>query len=48
MIQLRDRVQGAKLVTKIDLKSGYNVIRIYAGKNGSHRSEPGTDTLSLW
>jgi hypothetical protein len=31
MNELRDRVQGAKLFTKIDLKAGYNLIRIRAG-----------------
>jgi hypothetical protein len=31
MNELRDRVQGAKLFTKIDLKAGYNLIRIRTG-----------------
>jgi hypothetical protein len=31
MNELRDRVQGAKLFTKIDLKAGYNLIRICTG-----------------
>lgn len=31
MNELRDRVQGAKVFTKIDLKSGYNLIRIKKG-----------------
>jgi hypothetical protein len=31
MNELRDRVEGAKLFTKIDLKSGFNLIRIRAG-----------------
>jgi hypothetical protein len=31
MNKLRDHVQGAKLFTKIDLKAGYNLIRIRAG-----------------
>jgi hypothetical protein len=30
MNELRDRVQGTKLFTKIDLKAGYNLIRICA------------------
>jgi hypothetical protein len=31
MNELRDRVQGAKIFTKIDLNSGYNLIRIKEG-----------------
>jgi hypothetical protein len=31
MNELRDRVQGTKLLTKINLKAGYNLIRIHAG-----------------
>jgi hypothetical protein len=31
MNELRDRIQGAKLFTKIDLKARYNLIRIRAG-----------------
>ena len=31
MNELRDRVCGAKIFTKLDLKSGYNVIRITEG-----------------
>jgi len=31
MNELRDRVQGAKIFTKIDLKWGYNLIRIKEG-----------------
>ena len=31
MNELRDRVQGSKIFTKIDLKSGYNLIRIKPG-----------------
>ena len=31
MNELRDRVQGATLFTKIDLKSGYNLIRVKEG-----------------
>ena len=31
MNELRDRVQGATMFTKIDLKSGYNLIRIKEG-----------------
>ena len=31
MDELRDRVQGAKIFTKIDLKNGYNLIRIKEG-----------------
>jgi hypothetical protein len=31
MNELRDRVQGTKLFTKIDLKAGYNLIRICTG-----------------
>jgi hypothetical protein len=31
MNELRDRVQGAKVFSKIDLKSGYNLIRIKKG-----------------
>jgi hypothetical protein len=34
MKELRDRVQGAKLFPKIDLKAGYNLIRISAGDQG--------------
>jgi hypothetical protein len=30
MNEVRDRVQGTKLFTKIDLKAGYNLIRIRA------------------
>ena len=29
--ELRDRVRGAKIFTKLDLKSGYNLIRIKDG-----------------
>jgi hypothetical protein len=31
MNELRDRIQGTKLFTNIDLKPGYNLIRISAG-----------------
>ena len=31
MNELRDRVCGAKIFTKLDLKSGYNLIRIKEG-----------------
>ena len=31
MNELRDRVRGAKIFTKLDLKSGYNLIRIKEG-----------------
>jgi hypothetical protein len=31
MSELQDRVQGAKIFTKIDLKNGYNLIRIKPG-----------------
>jgi hypothetical protein len=31
MNKLRDKVQGAKLFSKIDLKSGYNLIKIKKG-----------------
>jgi len=31
MNELRDRVQGAKMFTKIDLKAGFNLIRIKKG-----------------
>ena len=31
MSELRDRVHGAKIFTKLDLKSGYNLIRIKEG-----------------
>jgi hypothetical protein len=31
MYELRDYVQGTRLFTKIDLKAGYNLIRIRAG-----------------
>ena len=31
MNELRDRVRGAKLFTKLDLKSGYNLIRVKEG-----------------
>jgi hypothetical protein len=32
MDELRDRVQGAKIFSKIDLKAGYNLIRIKEGE----------------
>ena len=31
MYELRDHVRGAKIFTKLDLKSGYNLIRIIEG-----------------
>jgi hypothetical protein len=31
MLELQDRVRGAKIFTKIDLKNGYNLIRIKPG-----------------
>jgi hypothetical protein len=31
MSELQDRVRGAKIFTKIDLKNGYNLIRIKPG-----------------
>jgi hypothetical protein len=31
MLELQDRVRGAKVFTKIDLKNGYNLIRIKPG-----------------
>jgi hypothetical protein len=31
MNELRDRIQGSKIFTKLDLKSGYNLIRIKKG-----------------
>ena len=31
MGELRDRVQGSRIFSKIDLKSGYNLIRIKEG-----------------
>ena len=31
MNELRDRVEGSQVFTKIDLKSGYNLVRIRAG-----------------
>jgi hypothetical protein len=31
MSQLQDRVRGVKIFTKIDLKNGYNLIRIKPG-----------------
>jgi hypothetical protein len=31
MSELQDRVRGAKIFTKIDLKNGYNLIRINPG-----------------
>jgi hypothetical protein len=31
MNELRDRIQGAKIFTKMDLKNGYNLIRIKKG-----------------
>ena len=31
MNELRDRVRGAKIFTKLDLKAGYNLIRIKKG-----------------
>jgi hypothetical protein len=34
MKELRDRVQGVNLFPKIDLKAGYNLIRISPGDQG--------------
>ena len=31
MNELRDRVRGAKIFTKLDLKAGYNLIRVKQG-----------------
>ena len=31
MNELRDRVRGSKIFTKLDLKAGYNLIRIKEG-----------------
>jgi len=37
MTELRDRVQGAKIFTKINLKAGFNLVRV---KKGNEWKQP--------
>jgi hypothetical protein len=47
MNQLRDRVQGTKLFTKIDLKAGNNLSESALAMNERQASELGTDIMSI-
>jgi hypothetical protein len=46
--ELRDRVQVAKLLIKIDLKLGIFLSESALAMNGRQPSELGTGTMSIW
>jgi hypothetical protein len=43
-----ERLQGASVFTKLDLRNAYHLVRIMGGTNGRPRLTPPEGTLNIW